>query len=444
MASTAPLQKIKGYELRHQIGAGGFGAVYRAFQPVVERDVAMKVILPEYANQPAFIRNFESEARLVARLEHPHIVPLFDFWRDPNGAYIVMRWIKGGSLRDKMDDGGVPMDLDAVGHILDQVTSALSTAHRSQVIHRDIKPENILLDEDGNAYVTDFGIARQMGTDPDTEDDHDSISGSILYMPPETIQSQTPSPQSDMYSLGIMLYELVTGQYPFAYESPTQVIMKHLMDELPSVIDVIDTLPEDVDEIIRRATAKQPDERYDDIRQMAIDFRRMLNQGGSAIPLDFSYDDLQNPYKGLRAFDEADSVDFFGREALINELSEALAASDFLAVVGPSGSGKSSVVRAGLVPRLRRDGLEGYDQWFIADMMPGTEPIQALEAALQGVAAIDTRDLSDRLANTPNGLLWAAEQILTAPEDRLLLVIDQFEEVFTLVTDEAKREHSCA
>ncbi len=152
---------VKGFELRERIGSGGFGVVYRAVQPSVKRDVAVKIILPRFANQPAFIRRFEAEAQLVARLEHPHIVPLYDYWREPNAAYLVMRLLRGGSLDDLLRDG--PLSLEQVSRLAVQIGTALEAAHRQGVVHRDIKPANVLLDEQQNAYLADFGIAKSLG-----------------------------------------------------------------------------------------------------------------------------------------------------------------------------------------------------------------------------------------------------------------------------------------
>ncbi|HRL13310.1 MAG TPA: serine/threonine-protein kinase, partial [Aggregatilineales bacterium] len=153
---------IKGYELRKLIGQGGFGAVYLATQRLIGREVAVKIILPQYANQPDFIRRFETEAQLIARLEHPHIVPLYDYWREPSGAYLVMRYLRGGSLSDSLRDHG-PWSPEKTAETLAQIASALAVAHRQNVIHRDLKPENILLDELGNGYLSDFGIAKDLG-----------------------------------------------------------------------------------------------------------------------------------------------------------------------------------------------------------------------------------------------------------------------------------------
>src|SRR5262245_61827630 len=154
-------QVIKSYELREQLGAGGFGAVYLAYQPLIKREVAVKVILPRYANHPEFIRRFEAEAQLVARLEHLHIVPLYDYWREPDGAYLVMRYLRGGSLRSLIQEG--PIAVETAMPIVDQIASALTIAHRHGVVHRDLKPDNVLLDDDGNAYLADFGIAKDLG-----------------------------------------------------------------------------------------------------------------------------------------------------------------------------------------------------------------------------------------------------------------------------------------
>jgi serine/threonine protein kinase len=145
---------VKGYQLRELIGVGGYGSVYRAHQTLVDREVAIKIILPQYANRPYFIRHFEIEAQLIARLEHLHIVPLYDYWREPDGAYIVMRWLRGGNLGRVLRNG--PLDPEPTMRTLEQLASALALAHRNGVIHQDLKAANILLDEDQNAYLSDL------------------------------------------------------------------------------------------------------------------------------------------------------------------------------------------------------------------------------------------------------------------------------------------------
>ncbi|MDT8306570.1 MAG: protein kinase, partial [Anaerolineae bacterium] len=155
---TAPRQGARGYELKERIGEGAYGAIYRAVQPAIQREVAVKVIRRKYSDDPEFIRRFETEAQTVARLEHPYIVPLYDYWRDPEGAYLVMRYMRGGSLLSELRRG--PWQPQRAAGMLEQIASALAIAHQAGIVHRDIKPGNILLDEAGNAYLADFGIAK--------------------------------------------------------------------------------------------------------------------------------------------------------------------------------------------------------------------------------------------------------------------------------------------
>jgi WD40 repeat protein/transcriptional regulator with XRE-family HTH domain len=442
---------IRGYALGERVGSGGMGAVYRAVQPLVEREVAIKIILPQYANHPDFIRRFEAEAQLVARLEHPHIVPLYDYWREPGVAYLVMRLLRGGSLRNVLEKG--PLPLDTTLRMMEQVGSALGAAHRAGVIHRDLKPANVLLDEDQNAYLADFGIAKNLGN-PNLEDatQVDAIIGSPAYISPEQIRSEFVRPQTDIYCLGVVLYELLTGDLPFTGPTPIEVMHQHLTAPLPPLAARRTGLPAVLDEVIEHATAKDPEHRYPDVDSLLTDLRRAI-QGEAPVvrPLVPTIElppltAADNPYKGLRAFGEGDAADFFGRDALTHQLLARLAESGelsrFLAVVGPSGSGKSSVVGAGLVPALRRGGLPGSDKWFIVEILPGPHPLEELEAALLRVAVNPPESLLGQLHEDKRGLLRAVRRCL--PDDpavELVLVIDQFEEVFTLVQDEAVRAH---
>jgi serine/threonine protein kinase len=189
-------QVIRGYELGERIGTGGFGAVYRAFQASVGREVAIKVILGPYANHPEFSRRFEAEAQLIARLEHLHIVPLIDFWREENGsAYLVMRWLRGGSLRTRIADGA--LSLAETVRIVTQIGMALAVAHQQGIVHRDLKPGNILLDEHGNAYLTDFGIAKDLFLSTEITSDGQTPS-TPAYAAPEQVGGQAVTPQADI------------------------------------------------------------------------------------------------------------------------------------------------------------------------------------------------------------------------------------------------------
>ncbi len=517
MDTTVP-SSLKGYELKERIGAGGFGAVYRAYQSTVGREVAIKIILPGFANQPEFIRRFEVEAQIVARLEHPHITPLYDYWRDPQGAYLVMRWLRGGSLYEVLQKGA--FDVSAAALLLDHIAGALSLAHRNHVIHRDIKPSNILLDEDGNAYLTDFGIAKDLNrvvnnTQPD------AIVGSLDYISPEQARSEAVTHRTDIYSLGVTFYEVLTGEHPFQNLSSVERLYKHINDPLPDITGLDPALSASVNRVIQKATAKNPEHRYADVLDFAADFRQAIAAQASPINLvelltqreqeilqlivagksnkeiaenltvtlstvkwyvnqifgklsvrsrvqamvrarelnlltkateavsispipteDFHPD---NPYKGLHAFQSADNQDFFGREIvtakLVKRFEEPHELKRFLAVVGPSGSGKSSIVRAGLIPAFWRGDLPGSEKWFIIDMLPGAHPLDELEIALTRVAANQSGSLNEQLTRDKRGLIRAAQLILPADSSELVLVIDQFEEVFTLLEDEAARTH---
>lgn len=432
-------QVLKGYQVQERIGAGGFGAVFRAVQPVIQREVAIKIILPEYANQPYFIRRFETEAQLVARLEHPHIVPLYDYWREPTGAYLVMRYVRGGNLRARLDKQ--QLSTQAVVLLIEQVAAALAIAHRNGVIHRDIKPANILLDDNGNAYLTDFGIAKVLGDESKSQEE---FSGSPAYVSPEQIRSDEVTPQTDVYGLGIVLYELIAHRHPFQGVTPSEMIFKQLDVPLPDIHQLRPDLPVALNNVIQMATAKARNQRYPDTIAFAAALREALFGISSApsVP-DITFSPTANPYKGLRAFEEADAVDFFGRETLVSQLvarmNEDTPYGRFLAVVGPSGSGKSSVVKAGLLPALRNGGVPGSDRWFMAEFMPGDDPLQTLAIALQSVSIKPSPHLLSQLQADPQGLVWGADRALADVDADLVLIVDQFEELFTLVEDEAQR-----
>ncbi|MBP9503222.1 MAG: protein kinase [Candidatus Promineofilum sp.] len=528
-------QSIKGYKVLERIGSGGYGAVYRAYQTTLGREVAIKVILPGLANRPEFIRRFEHEAQLVARLEHLHIVPLYDYWRDPQGAYLVMRWLRGGSLKDSLVIA--PWDLNSAGLLLDQLAFGLTTAHAAGVVHRDLKPSNVLLDEEGNAYLADFGIATDIGDPTNKTREGGAIVGSPDYLSPEQARGQEVTPQTDIYCLGVTLYETLTGKHPFPDLTGVERLFKHINEPLPPIESLDPLVLDEVNAVIRRATMKNPRHRYENVLEMAAAYRsaaqlgelgraalvesltireqeilRLITQGkanreiADALFIELSTvkwyirqiypklgvqnrrqailrgrelallvgDDEEsagtggetsvqlvlpapvNPYKGLRPFEAADARNYFGRESLIRRLLERLknhaktggsngknpaANGRFLAVVGPSGSGKSSLVRAGLVPALMRGELPGSDRWFIAHMTPGRRPLDELEVCLIRIAAYQPGNLRRQLERDENGLLRAADILLPRDDSELVLVIDQFEELFTLTTDEAERRH---
>jgi DNA-binding SARP family transcriptional activator len=413
---------VRGYLLEQRVGSGPHGAVYSAVQTSVGRRLAVKVIPPEWANRPDFIRQFEADARLVAQLEHPHIVPLLDYWRDPTGAYLVTRWMPS-NVHGQMSNG--PLAPAAVTRIVDQVASALAVAERYAIAHLDLRPTNILFDDTGDAYVTDFGVARSAAMKGPSAEGSDGAGQ--RYDAPEVRESGAGSPLSDVYSLAVIATELLRGG---------------------SVVDLDVTnlsrlgLPEAVVRVLQRATACDPAARYASAPAFAAALRAALQQGVEALAPAGS-GEISNPFKGLRAFEEIDAGDFFGREALVERLIERLSEGGplarFLAVVGPSGSGKSSVVKAGLIPALRHGAIPGSEGWYIVTLTPGAHALRNLEAGLISIAAHPLAFLWDQLQTEAHGLVWAADSLLAGVEGRLLLVVDQLEELFTLTESEVER-----
>ncbi|MEL7155079.1 MAG: protein kinase [Actinomycetota bacterium] len=419
---------LRGYQLGSRLGEGAFAVVHQATQVSVGREVAIKQVRSALADQPEFIRQFEAEAQLIARLEHPHIVPLYDYWREPGSAYLVMRHFGGGSMAGRLLDG--PLPLSDVAQVVGQVATGLDAAHRAGVIHRDVKPGNILLDHEGNGYLGDFGIAVEEAERLDPE--AWLSNGSPAYAAPEQLRREPVGPTADIYALGVTLYEALTAQVPFPTETTMAGLLdRQLNDPIPLARTRVPDLPPAVDAVIQRATAKDPEDRYPSADQFAIDLAAAAGHHGHT---EFVQPDERNPYKGLAPFDETDANDFTGRDRLINDLLGAVERHRITVVVGPSGSGKSSVVRAGLIPALREGRAPGSDRWFVTTMVPGVDPFDDLENALLRVAVDPPPALGDELRRSPKGLARMIRRLL--PADRqLLLVIDQFEELFTVVDD---------
>ncbi|MCB8962141.1 MAG: protein kinase [Ardenticatenales bacterium] len=253
-------QMIGRYQLLSELGRGGMAVVYRAHDPLFGRDVALKALLFAYFRDPVSRKRFEREARVIAALEHPFIVPVYDFGQDEEQPYLVMRYLSGGTLKERLDNG--PLSLASATAIINRLAQALDHAHEHQVIHRDLKPGNVLFDQYENAYLSDFGIARLV--DQETKSLTGSgVIGTPAFMSPEQIYGDRPvDRRSDVYALGTLLYLMLSGKTPFDADTPAKLMMQHLLERPPDIRHWRPDLPPALADIIEQALAKEPDERF--------------------------------------------------------------------------------------------------------------------------------------------------------------------------------------
>jgi WD40 repeat protein/DNA-binding SARP family transcriptional activator len=360
---------LRGYRLGDRLGTGRDGTVHAAHLPGVDRDLVIRLIRPELADAPDFVRSFEATAQRVSSLRHPAIVPIHDYWREPGSAYLVMRRMHGGSLADRLERADrQPLTEADVTAVVRRIGAALVAAAEAGVVHARISPRSVLFDEAGEAWLGDF-----------------DLSGSAADQ----------SPERDVAALA----DLVGACLP---------------DPRPAVVAAIERGQSTIE--------RPPMAEYVPLLVAALSGGRV----DKAAP-------APNPYKGLRAFDEADAADFFGRGTLVDELIDRLGHDDergrLVLVVGGSGTGKSSVVRAGLLPRVRHGDVPGSEQWFVTTMLPGAAPFKELAAALRRVAVTEADGVADALA-AEHGIDTVVRHLLPV-DGQLLLVVDQLEELFT-------------
>jgi len=438
------------YQVITSLGQGGMAEVYQAYQPGLNRHVALKVLHAHLTHNPDFIGRFEREAAAIARLRHPNIVQVHDFDVHDQWYYMVMEYIEGPTLKAVLHDRlqkQAPFSLEETVRLFSEIADAVDYAHSRNMVHRDLKPANIMFTPEGQALLTDFGIARILNDSFDTN--VGSLVGTAAYLSPEQAQGERGSERSDVYALGIILYELLTGQVPFDGDLPVAVIAKHVNLTPPPMKILSPDVPPAVEQVVLKALRKKPTERYLSAGEMAFVLREaagmtqilstskqlaqlqeLLTEPAPGVP----------PFKGLQHFEESDAHLYFGREALIQRLAQQLHSHNFLAVLGASGSGKSSLVRAGLLPTLRQIA-SNQATWQIHVITPTAHPMRALAMTLSPttspVSAVAT--LMDALTSDARALDLAAHRLIT-PGQRLLLIVDQFEEIFTLCRSETERQ----
>jgi serine/threonine protein kinase len=269
-------KQIGQYQIEEQIGQGGMATVYRAYQPSINRYVAIKILPSQYAQDPNFVKRFEQEAKAIAALEHPHILPVYDFGTQDGLTYMAMRYVRGGTLSNLM---GQPLSNERIVRLVGDMARALDYAHKQGVVHRDIKPSNILIDRNGEALLTDFGIAKLMeGSGATQLTGAGNVLGTPAYMSPEQAKGAGVDGRSDVYSLGVVLYELLTGQQPYRAETPVAVVLKHVSEPLTLPRTINANVPEPLERVVIKAMAKEPDQRYQTAGEMEVALQQALKQ----------------------------------------------------------------------------------------------------------------------------------------------------------------------
>ena len=268
-------QKINDrYEIIRSIGEGGMANVYLGYDTILDRNVAIKILRGDLSSDEKFVRRFQREALSASSLAHPNIVEMYDVGEDDGIYYIVMEYVEGKTLKQLLKKRG-SLTLSEAIDIMLQLTDGMAHAHDSYIIHRDLKPQNIMIKDDGQIKITDFGIAMALNATQLTQTN--SVMGSVHYLPPEQASGKGSTIKSDIYSMGIIFYELLTGSLPFKGDNAVEIALKHMRDPLPSVREDNPAIPQSIENIILKATAKNPKNRYDDARQMHEDLLTALD-----------------------------------------------------------------------------------------------------------------------------------------------------------------------
>lgn len=268
-------QKINDrYQIIRTIGEGGMANVYLAHDLILDRDVAVKILRGDLADDEKFVRRFQREAIAASSLSHPNIVEMYDVGEDDGKYYIVMEYVEGKTLKNLIKKRG-GLTLPEVIDIMTQLTSAIACAHDSNIIHRDIKPQNVLIKEDGIIKITDFGIAMALNSNELTQTN--SVMGSVHYLPPEQANGKGATVKSDIYSLGIVMFELLTGILPFKGENAVEIAIKQMKNQIPSVCNINSQIPQSVENIVLKACAKNPKNRYNNVVEMYNDIQTCLD-----------------------------------------------------------------------------------------------------------------------------------------------------------------------
>ena len=326
-------QKINDrYEILKSIGEGGMANVYLANDTILDRKVAVKVLRGDLSSDDKFIRRFQREALSVSNLSHPNIVEVYDVGEEDGNYYIVMEYIEGKTLKQLLKKRET-LTLPEVIDIMTQLTDGLTHAHESYIIHRDIKPQNIMILDNGMVKITDFGIAMALNATQLTQTN--SVMGSVHYLPPEQANGKSATVKGDIYSLGIMMFELLTGSVPFKGDNAVEIALKHMKEKMPSIRKINPTIPQSVENIILKATAKNPKNRYETVHDMHEDLITcMEKENEKKVVFEYPENDLDDtrvvPVKKVKKqvekpeIEENNDEDFFERPKKKNTLIVSL------------------------------------------------------------------------------------------------------------------------
>ena len=467
----APEQRVDGYEVIRELGKGGMGVVYLARDVTLGRKAALKIIRSEWTESDDARERLLFEARVTAKLNHPHIVTIYGSGEVSGCLYIALEYLKGENLRERIKKG--PSSLGEVLSIALNIAQALHTAHEHGILHRDLKPENVFLPRDGRLRVLDFGLAKflqpietaetrlqEQSSETSTssalrsivdafETGQTGIVGTVPYLSPEQWQGKSLTSAVDMWALGVILFEMLTGKRP--YEGATWHLATQVCSDqnVPRIDEIVPDIPTPVTDLVARCLIKDPTARVT-ATEASEELSRLVHGRTRQTSSRLSE---PSPFRGLLPFRSKDADRFFGRQAEIDAFVEKLRIQPLVPVVGASGAGKSSFAMAGVIP-----ALESRGDWLTFQMRPGQNPYKSLASCLlsptldspqptgKGISTMSSEILKmfggagtdelaeDLQASTPlMGRLLRAEAKFR--NRRILLLVDQFEELFTLVSD---------
>ncbi len=423
------------YEILGLLRTGGMGAVYRARDPRLGRDVAIKILPEDVAGDPDRIQRFEREARALAALNHPNILTIHDVGTHEGTRYVVSELLEGETLRELVFRRS-PTERQILAFAV-QIARGLEAAHGKGIIHRDLKPENLFVSADGRVKILDFGLARLTSRkEVNSEETTGAVPtrpgqllGTLGYMSPEQVRGLPVDPLSDIFAFGVVLYEVLAGKHPFRRDTTVATLSAVLEETPPDLSSLGRGVPAPLARIVRRCLEKSQADRFSSAHDLAVALETVLSAPAGSAALEEVEE--QSPYPGLSSFTERDAAFFFGREAEVEALWKRLQGKRMLAVIGPSGAGKTSFVRAGVV-------ASRPEAWGAIVSTPGSAPLRGLGQALAPELSRDPEALRKLVGFDDPETAFELVSLWRKDHGDALLVVDQFEELFTLSPPEVQ------